>query len=421
MSDVADDRTVEPPVPATAPPSSDAAAVRSAGSDLSPLIRDELQRLRASDLLRARRAIRHVDATHVERDDGRRLVNFASNDYLGLSHHPDVITAVRSAAGTEGVGSGASALISGYTRHHAEAERRLALWKQTEAAVLLGSGYVANLAAVQAIASLAGMGRGVRFLLDKLVHASIVDAVRGTGLPYRVFPHNGLDKLRRLLIETPAGEPQVVITESIFSMDGDAADLRGLARLKAERPFFLLLDEAHGSGVYGERGAGLAAELGVGPAVDATIVTLSKALGCYGGAVCGSRDFCDLVVNRGRAYVYSTSLPACIAAGAIAALDVLEREPQRQARLRALSSRVRGAIGAAGEKSSPIVPILLGTERAALDAAASLQDEGIWVLAVRPPTVPRGGSRLRVTLSSEHTDEDVDHLIDAVMRIKKNA
>ena len=382
----------------------------------------ELERLRHGHVYRTRRALRPLDPTHVELD-GRRLVNFASNNYLGLTHHPRVIEAVRRAAAQAGSGSGAAGLITGYTNLHASAETALAKWKGTEAAVLLPSGYQANHAVVQTLAAMSDALGGVRFLIDKLVHASLVDAVRGSGLPFRVFPHNGLAKLRRLLDESSgdASALQVVVTESIFSMDGDAADLRGLAALKREHPFLLVLDEAHAAGVYGEGGAGLASELGVQDAVDVSVATLSKAIGSVGGVVCASRVFCDALVNFGRAYIFSTSVPPFVAAAAEAALGVMRHEPGRQTRVRQLARHVRAKLSGAGldiaPGDSPILPIILGEEAKTLEAAEQLIARGLLVLGVRPPTVPRGSSRLRVTLSSEHTDEEVERLMDALVSL----
>lgn len=424
-----------------------------------------------------------LDATHVERD-GRRLVNFASNNYLGLTHHPRVLEALRRSSAA-GAGSGAAGLVTGHSVAHADAEKALAHWKGTAAAVLLPSGYQANHAVVQTFAAIgsasgrretarraarwdeagggeqglgdaglddtgtddarrgeAGGGErgncetaggeagggaassaagGVRFLIDKLVHASLVDAVRATGLPFRVFPHNGLGKLRRLLQESD-GTLQVVITESIFSMDGDAADLAGLAAMKREHPFALVVDEAHAAGVYGEAGAGLASELGLQAAVDVSIATLSKAVGCVGGVVCGSTVFCDALVNFGRAYIFSTAVPAFVAAAAREAVEVMRDEPERRHRVRTLASRVRAVLTSAGfpipPGDSPIVPVILGSEADALEAAAALAAEGILVPAIRPPTVPRGASRLRVTLSCQHTDAEIDHLVQSLCKIR---
>ena len=392
------------------------------------LLRKALEDRRRGSLYRQRRVIRAKGSVIVEHD-GRRYVNFSSNDYLGLRAHPDVVAASAEALLKHGAGSGASALVTGYSPAHVSAEAALAQWKGKKAAVLLPSGYQANHAAVQTIALAAdAAGRRVRFLLDKLVHASLIDAVRSTALtigragdaPMRVFPHNGIDKLARLLDEADADETQVVVTESIFSMDGDAADLRAIADLKRRRPFVLVVDEAHGSGVYGKDGAGYAAECGFAGDVDVFVVTLSKALGSIGGAVCASADFCDALVNFGRAYIYSTSVPPMVPAGVQAALDVLRREPHRQERVRSLSRRVRDALRAAGltllAGDSPIIPIILGSEEAAVTQGNRLMELGMLAMPIRPPTVPRGSSRLRVTLSSEHTDEQVNALVSALTK-----
>ncbi len=415
--------------------------------DVHRLISDALRDRAARQLLRARRVIEPIDAVRVQ-VAGRERINFASNDYLGLAHHPGLREALASHLQQYRAGSGAAGLITGYTPAHAEAESALANWKGTAAAVLLPSGYQANVAAIQTFAALGrsasaagplpshpvtppeasdaapGEARraGVRFLVDKLAHASLIDAIRASGQPYRIFPHNHLSKLERLLAGAEAGQVQVVVTESIFSMDGDAADLPGLAELKQRYGFQLLLDEAHGSGVWGEHGAGYANELGLGDLADVSIVTCSKAMGLVGGVVCGSRGFCDLLLQHGRAYIYSTSVPPFIAAGVRAALEIMQAEPQRQARVRALARHLRQrlierGIEVKGRADSPIIPIVLGEEAAALDTAARLEAMGLLVIAVRPPTVPRGSSRLRVTVSAEHSDEQVEQLIGALMNL----
>jgi 8-amino-7-oxononanoate synthase len=383
--------------------------------DWNALLEKDLADVHAAHLHRQRPVVRAIDAVHVE-IAGRRFVNFCSNNYLGLTHHPDVIAAAANCIVSNGFGSGAAPLISGYTPAHASLEQTLAEWKGAESAVLLPSGYQANLAAVQTIAALAQARGGARFLLDKLVHASLIDAVRASGRPFRVFPHNQLRKLRKLLLDAQAGELQVVVTESIFSMDGDAADLAGIAELRKQFTFVWLLDEAHSTGVYGPQGAGLAAELGLSELVDIQIVTLSKALGGIGGAVCASKAFCDAVVNHGRAFIFSTSLPASVAAAAEAAVHAITHEPDRRRRLREIARHVREELGMTGD--SPIIPIILGTETAALDAAAALREEGMLVGAVRPPTVPKGTSRLRVTVCSEHSDTEVDELISALVKLR---
>jgi 8-amino-7-oxononanoate synthase len=336
--------------------------------DLEQFITEDLAARDALHQLRVRRPLEHLSSTHV-RCDGVDYVNFASNNYLGLTHHPRLIAAARLSLERDGLGSGAASLITGYTTTHAAAEASIARWKGTQDAVLLPSGYQANHAVVQTLAALGEKKGGVRFLLDKLVHASLVDAVRGSGQPFRVFPHNHLPKLERLLEEAPADQMQVVVTESIFSMDGDAADLAGLVKLKRARPFILVLDEAHGSGVYGPDGAGLAAEVGVSHEVDVSVVTLSKALGSVGGAVCASRQFCAALINHGRAFIYSTAVPPWVAAGAREAIAVLHDEPERAARVRTLARRVREEVALLGFEmpsgDAPIIPIIVGeSERA---------------------------------------------------------
>jgi 8-amino-7-oxononanoate synthase len=393
-----------------------------ADAQLQQILLGELESRRAANLLRVRRPIRGIDPVHVE-IDGQTLVNFASNNYLGLTHHPRVINAIRASCDEHGTGSGAAGLITGHSEAHASAEAAIANWKGTESAVLLPSGYQANQAVIQTLAAMAERAGGVRFLIDKLVHASLVDPVRASKMPFRVFPHNSLPKLRRLLEDREGTGMQVVVTESIFSMDGDTADLAGLAALKDEHPFVLVLDEAHGAGVYGKHGAGVASEMGLQHIVDVSIATLSKAIGCVGGAVCASRAFCEALINFGRAYIFSTSIPPFVAAAAEAALGVMRDEPERQTRVRNFAHRVRFELKDAGFElapgDSPIVPIILGSEQNALDAANALLSEGLLVLAVRPPTVRRGTSRLRVTFSTEHSDAEVDQLIRELKRISR--
>ncbi|HEY1683811.1 MAG TPA: 8-amino-7-oxononanoate synthase [Tepidisphaeraceae bacterium] len=425
------------------------------GESLDKLCEDALGEREERGLLRSRRIVRPIDATHLE-CEGKIYVNFASNDYLGLTHHAKMIGAVKESAEKFGVGSGAAALISGYTEEHAKAEGEIARWKKMQSAMLMPSGYQANLAAVQTLAAVGdwgiGMGKwaaeaaptnvetqndddsqksravlgpkfraedspalsrkhAVRFLIDQLAHSSLIDAVRGSGAEWRVFPHNHLGKLERLLRDAPAGQMQVVVTESIFSMDGDTADLKGISDLKSQIPFVLLLDEAHGSGVYGEGGSGYAAEAGCTECVDVSVVTLSKAMGGVGGAICGSKAFVDAVVNFGRAGIFSTNVPAMVASAARAAIRVMREEPARQNRLRELAKRVRTELGIAGPIDSPIIPVILGGEDIALASAERLKESGMWVVAVRPPTVKQGTSRLRITVSSEHTGTEINRLI----------
>jgi 8-amino-7-oxononanoate synthase len=389
-------------------------------SELEQFISDDLGERSARHQLRIRRAVTALSSTHVL-IDGIEYINFASNNYLGLTHHPRLIGAAKACLRSEGLGSGAAGLVTGYTKRHAETEANIARWKGAEDAVLLPSGYQANLTAVQTLVALAEKRAGVRFLIDKLAHASLIDAVRGVGAPFRVFPHNHLMKLRRLLEGAEPGELQVVLTESIFSMDGDAADLAGLVELKRQYPFILVVDEAHGSGVYGAAGAGYAAEMGLAKEVDISVLTLSKAMGVVGGAVCGSRNFIAALVNYGRAFIYSTAVPPWVATVASEAIDVMRDEPQRQARVRELARRVRARLGEWGLNipagDSPIIPIILGEEKRALEASARLMEAKLLVPAIRPPTVGKNASRLRVTICCDHTDEEVERLLAVLKKV----
>lgn len=381
---------------------------------LDSFLDEQLADLAQSGRLRARRVVRQVDSTHVRIDD-RVFINFCSNDYLGLTHHPSVLAALRGA--TE-AGAGSAGLISGFTPHHAAAESAIAAWKGVESAILLPSGYQANHAAIQTLAALRSAG-GVRFLIDKLAHASLIDAVRATGMPWRTFAHNAMPRLRRLLADAKPRQIQVVLSESIFSMDGDAADLDGLAALKRDHPFVLLLDEAHGTGVYGAGGAGWAAERNLQNIVDISIVTLSKSAGCIGGAICGSGKFCQAVLNFGRAYMFSTSPPPPIADAIATAIAVMRDEPQRQQRVRERARQLRGRLIDGGltlpPGDSPIIPVIVGDEAAAMRLAGELAEKGFLVGAIRPPTVRPRASRLRVTLCCEHREQDVERLAEALL------
>ncbi len=337
--------------------------------------------------------------------EGRRVVSFASNDYLGLSTHPAVVAAAHEALERHGAGAGASRLVTGSRPVHAELERALAEWKGTEAAVCFPTGFAANLGTLGALG-----GPGVRVLSDELNHASIIDGCRLSRSAVAVYRHCDLAHLAELLID-PTGMPTLVVTDTVFSMDGDAAPLDELVSLCARHGALLVLDEAH---------AVLGPDLPAAhPGTIVRVGTLSKTLGALGGFVAASRQVVDLVVNRARPYIFSTALPPADAAAALAALHVV-RSGEGAAlagRLATLIDRLAEAGVVPPGHPSPIVAVVLGAEQAALDASAALLDEGLWVPAIRPPTVPEGTSRLRVTLSAAHTDEDVNRLVDALVRL----
>ncbi|MGC3996599.1 MAG: 8-amino-7-oxononanoate synthase [Anaeromyxobacter sp.] len=348
---------------------------------------------------------------------GRRLVNLSSNDYLGLACHPAVIAAACEAARAEGAGSGASRLVSGDLPSHGALERRLAAWKGQEAALLFGSGYHANAGVPPAL-----VGRGDAIFSDVLNHASIIDGCLLSRAELVRYRHRDVDELAALLRGTKARR-KLVITDAIFSMDGDAAPLRELAELCARHEAVLYVDEAHAAGVLGPTGAGLAEALGVSGQVDVHMGTLGKALGASGAYVAGARALTELLTSRARTFVFTTALPPAASGAALAALELVQREPQRRARVMALTRRLQAGLARLGfdvaAVEAPILPVVLGSEARALAAAAALRERGFHVKAIRPPTVPRGTSRLRITLRADHQEAQVDAFLGALEEVLK--
>ncbi|KAL4424876.1 hypothetical protein ABPG77_002099 [Micractinium sp. CCAP 211/92] len=350
---------------------------------------------------------------HLAEGPNLRIVKlFSLNDYLGLSTHPAVRRAAADAALQCGNGPRSSALVGGYTAWHARLEAALAELKGTEDCLLFPTGFAANLAPQAAQRA----QPHVVILSDELNHASIVDGARlgrRDGARLLVYRHNDLGHLEELLqSQVPRGSRAVVITDSLFSMDGDFADLRGLAALRRRHGFLLVVDEAHATLVCGDRGGGAAEMFGVAADVDLHVGTLSKAFGCLGGFVACSRRWKQLLQNRGRAQVFSTALPVPVVAAAHAALQVAAEEPWRRERVWQLARRLGRELGVPA--SSPVVPLIIGPERAAVDASMVLLQRGLHVPAIRPPTVPRGTSRLRVSLSAAHSDGDLAELVAAL-------
>jgi 8-amino-7-oxononanoate synthase len=377
--------------------------------NLDSWLADRLAAIEAANLRRRVRTVGSAQGAEVVLE-GRALVNFSSNDYLGLANDPRLKAAAAAAIERYGAGAGSARLISGTQSPHAELEAALAAFKRTEAALTFSTGYATALGTIPAL-----IGERDVVILDKLSHACLVDAARLSGATIRVFPHNHLGKLERLLAwarENYAKSNVLVVTESVFSMDGDRAPLREIVALKERFGAWLLVDEAHGVGVLGPCGRGFAAELGVADRIDIQMGTLGKALGASGGAICGSRALVDFLVNRARSFIFSTApTPASAAAAteAIRLLDSGEAEPLRE-KLRANLSHFR----AEPPPESAIVPHLVGDEAEALAMSASLSERGLLVPAIRYPTVARGQARLRITLSAAHSAEQIDRLAAAL-------
>jgi 8-amino-7-oxononanoate synthase len=388
---------------------------------MQDLFAEELEALRARSLDRHLREITGAQGPEVE-IGGRRLINFSSNDYLGLANDPRLREAATSAIGEFGVGVGASRLISGTQSPHLRLERALTKWKGTEAALCFSSGYAAALGTIPAL-----VAKNDVVLLDKLCHASLIDGARLSGAVLRVFPHNHVGKLESHLEwarrEHP-GRRVLVITESVFSMDGDHAPLRELVELKKRFGALLMLDEAHAIGVIGPNGRGLAAEENVSEEIDVQMGTLSKALGTSGGYICGPRTLIDWLINRARSFIYSTAPPPAIAAAALAAVNFLA-SPEGEERRLLLWERIRlmqqllpraEAKGEDVAASSAIFPLIVGDEKAALDLAAALQGEGFLVPAIRYPTVAKGAARLRITVTAAHKASQIEALCEMIKR-----
>lgn len=342
------------------------------------------------------------------------LLNFSSNDYLGLATHPALTEAALRATREFGTGSGASRLISGSLPPHRALEERLARFKQTPRALAFSSGYAA---AVSAITTVTGP-RDV-IILDKLAHACLIDGARLSGATLRVFPHNHTTKLKSHLEwarnHHPANTKVLVLTESVFGMDGDTAPLAEILELAREAGAMTLLDEAHATGTIGSHGRGLAAHLGLSDHVDIHLGTLSKALGSAGGFLAGSDALIDLCINRARPFIFSTAPPPASAAAAAAAIDLLE-SPGGQSLIQRLDRNIHAFHQLIAQPPplipTPIIPRILGSEKRALDAAATLRQQGVFLPAIRHPTVPKGFARLRISLSASHSRENLRLLAD---------
>ncbi|WP_353861477.1 8-amino-7-oxononanoate synthase [Azospirillum formosense] len=383
---------------------------------LDPLFRQHLDRLDGRHTRRHLLPVRPEGAGRIRRG-GRTLLNFSSNDYLGLASHPLLVERARDWTGRWGAGATASRLVCGTLEIHAAVEAKLARLKGTEAALLFNSGWQANAAVLPALFDRELLGGDALVFTDRLNHASLHHGCAAAGVRQIRFRHNDLGHLETLLAQR-AGEPgaRFIVTESVFSMDGDRADVPALAALAERHGAVLFLDEAHATGVLGPRGMGLAA-LGEGR-VDLAMGTFSKALGGFGAYVAGSRALCDYLVNRCGGLIYATALPPAVLGAMDAALDLVPTLDAERARLQAMAERLRAAfhglgIATAGS-STQIVPAIVGAEEDALALSRRLEEHGILGIAIRPPTVPPGTSRLRFALSAAHTDADMDALTGAV-------
>ena len=372
---------------------------------------DEIAEIRAANLYRVARST----------DSTRHLTAFASNDYLGLADSELLRDVFREAAVKYGAGSGASRLIVGTQPAHEELEAEIADFKRTERALSFSTGYAAAVGTLTSV-----LAKGDVVILDKLCHASLIDGARLSGATMRVFPHNDLKKLEHHLNwandQIEESGRILVVTESVFSMDGDLAPLTEIARLKSQAGALLMIDEAHAVGVIGPEGRGLAEKLGLAGEIDLQMGTLSKAIGVSGGYVAANEAWIELLVNRARSFIYSTAPPPAVAATAAESIRQIRAAEGESRRLR-LWAHIRHfdtEIGAAEPSESPIRPFLVGDSQRALKLSRSLEEQGLLVPAIRFPTVPRGTERLRISLSTSHDGEEITRLARALVEVKNS-
>lgn len=407
------------------------------GISLDDFAAAALDDLRDQGLLRRLCSINSPQGSRIIAD-GRPVVNFSSNDYLGLANDPLLREAAVRAIERYGVGAGASRLVCGNQVPYGELEAKLAAFKGKQAAAVFGSGYAANVGTICAL-----VGKGDTIILDKLDHASIVDGARQSGATIRVYPHGDLNKLERLLKNNRIAHAgrTLIITETVFSMDGDIAPLREIVELKDHYGAWLMIDEAHATGLYGARRRGVAEALGVEERVEVTIGTLSKALGCIGGFVCGSRALVELLVNRARSLIYSTALPPAMVAAASTAVEFVTNRTgeARCAKLWRRAGELGGGLACIGETGIPpvrasqmgrrlgcsspsgsaIIPLVLGDAALAVECSRQLFDCGFFAPAIRFPTVARGAARLRLSVTATHTTDQIRALLGALREVAK--
>ncbi len=379
---------------------------------------ERLDRQRADGLWRERRVLEGPPTVEPV-IDGRRCLAFCSNDYLGLANDPRVIQALQDGATQYGAGSGASHLVNGHSRAHHELEAALAEFTGRPRALLFSTGYMANIGTLDALA-----GRGDRIYADRLAHASLLDGARHSGARLRRYPHADAGLLTDWMQKESGDGRRLIVTDGVFSMDGDIAPLPALAALANRHDAWLMVDDAHGLGVIGPGGRGALAHFGLDAAQAPILVgTLGKAFGSFGAFVAGSEELIAALIQFARSYIYTTALPPAVAGAALAALAIASRESWRRERLQSLISRFENGarrLGVAlptraeGMPATPIVPLIVGDSAHALVLSRRLLDRGILISAIRPPTVPRGSARLRITFSAAHNESHVDRLLDAL-------
>jgi len=379
-------------------------------------LQNELNERAAQGLLRQRRTLQGPQSPHIL-VDGKEYLSFCSNDYLGLANHPQLVAAMQQGAAQYGVGAGAAHLVSGHTQAHHDLEIALAAFVKKPAALLFSTGYMANLGAVRAL-----VGKGDTVFADKLNHASLNDAMQLSRADMQRYRHNDIAQLAQLLEKTTSGR-KLIITDAVFSMDGDIAPLPELLALCEQHDAWLLTDDAHGFGVLGEEGRGSLAHFGFAAPRIIYMATLGKAAGVSGAFVAAEQVVIDTLINHARSYIYTTAPPPALASAVLESLQLIEQGDELRAHLQGLIEQLRNGLQGLPWKLMPsetaIQPLLVGDNQSALELSAALRERGIWVAAIRPPTVPQGTARLRITLSAAHSAADVARLIGALHELAR--
>jgi len=372
----------------------------------------QLDGIKQQQLYRSRQVIEGPQGAKVT-IDGLSYDNFSSNDYLGLANHPKVAAAFKRAVDDYGVGSGSAHLICGHSHQHHALEEELAAFTGRERALVFATGYMANLGVIAGLLS-----KGDEVLQDKLNHASLIDGGLISGARFRRYPHGNLTRLEQLLQQSTV-EKKLIVSDGVFSMDGDQADLKGLVSLADKSASMLMIDDAHGLGVLGETGAGIVQQQGLNQQqVPILMATLGKSLGTAGAFIAGSEDLIELLIQRARSYIYSTAMPAAIMAATRVSLQLCQQESWRRDKLRSLIGRFRDGAEQLGlqlmSSDTPIQPVILGSNEAVMSVSKYLKKNKILVGAIRHPTVPKNTERLRITLSASHSEAQVDRLLQVL-------
>ena len=379
-------------------------------------ISDELIKIMKSGLNREMKVVGNAQDTHIE-IEGKTFLSFCSNNYLGLANHPSVIKAVKDAVVEYGWGAGASRLVSGNMSLHESLEDEISRFKGKEAALVFPTGYMANLGAISSLVS-----NGDLVICDKLNHASIIDGCRLSGADFRVYAHCDMVKLENILRKSSKYNRKLIVTDSVFSMDGDLAPLPDIVRIAGKHKAMVMVDEAHGTGIFGENGRGVVEHFNLNKEVYIVMGTLSKAIGSLGGYVCGDTDLINYLRNKARSFMYTTALPPAVCAASIAGIKLIQNDPSLRELLwhnvRFIKEKLKSLNLSIISSESPIIPILIGDSQKAVDMSNFLYKKGLLIPAIRPPTVPANSSRLRMTVMSTHTKEDLERLLEVLSEVQ---